>query len=48
MALVAKGRSYRLIGREVGLSRNTVADIVKTTPRQRDPDQLTATLHLVT
>jgi putative DNA-invertase from lambdoid prophage Rac len=29
MALVATGRSYRLIGREVGLSKNTVADIVK-------------------
>jgi putative DNA-invertase from lambdoid prophage Rac len=29
MALVVKGRSYRLIGREVGLSKNTVADIVK-------------------
>jgi putative DNA-invertase from lambdoid prophage Rac len=29
MVLVAKGRSYRLIGREVGLSKNTVADIVK-------------------
>ena len=29
MALVANGRSYRLIGREVGLSKNTVADIVK-------------------
>jgi DNA invertase Pin-like site-specific DNA recombinase len=29
MALVAMGRSYRLIGREVGLSKNTVADIVK-------------------
>jgi hypothetical protein len=28
-ALIAKGRSYRLIGREVGLSKNTVADIVK-------------------
>jgi DNA invertase Pin-like site-specific DNA recombinase len=27
--LVAQGRSYRLIGREVGLSKNTVADIVK-------------------
>jgi len=25
----AKGRSYRLIGRGVGLSKNTVADIVK-------------------
>jgi DNA invertase Pin-like site-specific DNA recombinase len=29
LALVAQGRSYRLIGREVGLSKNTVADIVK-------------------
>jgi uncharacterized protein YerC len=29
MALVKQGRSYRLIGREVGLSKNTVADIVK-------------------
>ena len=29
LALVAKRRSYRLIGREVGLSKNTVADIVK-------------------
>jgi DNA invertase Pin-like site-specific DNA recombinase len=29
MALVATGRSYRLIGREVGLSKNTVVDIVK-------------------
>jgi putative DNA-invertase from lambdoid prophage Rac len=28
-ALVAKGRSYRLIGRGVGLSKNTVADIIK-------------------
>ena len=28
VALAAKGRSYRLIGREVGL-KNTVADIVK-------------------
>src|SRR3954467_5027141 len=27
LALVAKGRSYRLIGREVGLSKNTVAEI---------------------
>src|SRR3954452_3753166 len=31
LALVAKGRSYRLIGREVGLSKNTVAGIVKRT-----------------
>lgn len=29
LALVAKGCSYRLIGRELGLSKNTVADIVK-------------------
>jgi len=29
LALVAQGRSYRLIGRELGLSKNTVAGIVK-------------------
>jgi putative DNA-invertase from lambdoid prophage Rac len=29
LALVAQGRSYRLIGREVGLSKNTVAAIVR-------------------
>lgn len=29
LALVEKGRSYRLIGREIGLSKNTVAGIVK-------------------
>ena len=29
LALVGQGRSYRLVGREVGLSKNTVADIVK-------------------
>ncbi len=33
LALVAAGRSYRLIGRELGLSKNTVAEIVK---RDRD------------
>jgi putative DNA-invertase from lambdoid prophage Rac len=27
LALVAQGRSYRLIGRKFGLSKNTVADI---------------------
>ncbi len=35
LALVAQGRSYRLIGREVGLSKNTVAGIVKRS-RARD------------
>ena len=29
LTLVAAGRSYRLIGRELGLSKNTVAEIVK-------------------
>jgi DNA invertase Pin-like site-specific DNA recombinase len=29
LALVAEGRSYRLIGRQLGLSKNTVAEIVK-------------------
>jgi DNA invertase Pin-like site-specific DNA recombinase len=29
LALIALGRSYRLVRREVGLSKNTVADIVK-------------------
>ena len=29
LALIAQGRSYRLIGREVGLSKNTVTAIVK-------------------
>ena len=29
LALVAEGRSYRLIGRELGLSKNTVMGIVK-------------------
>ena len=29
LALVALGRSYRLVGREVGLSKNTVAGIVR-------------------
>jgi DNA invertase Pin-like site-specific DNA recombinase len=34
LALVSLGRSYRLIGRELGLSKNTVAAIVK---RHRPP-----------
>jgi len=29
LALVATRRSYRLIGRELGLTKNTVAEIVK-------------------
>jgi len=29
LALVQQGRSYRLVGREVGLSKNTIAEIVK-------------------
>ncbi|HTD54382.1 MAG TPA: hypothetical protein VK670_03300 [Silvibacterium sp.] len=29
LALVAQGRSYRLIGREVGLSKNTVSEVVR-------------------
>ncbi len=31
LALIAQGRSYRLVGREVGLSKNTVASTVKRT-----------------
>lgn len=33
LALVAEGRSYRLVGREPGLSKNTVAEIVKRSQR---------------
>jgi putative DNA-invertase from lambdoid prophage Rac len=29
LALIAKGRSYRLVGRELGLRKNTVASIIK-------------------
>lgn len=29
LALIEQGRSYRLVGRELGMSKNTVADIVK-------------------
>jgi DNA invertase Pin-like site-specific DNA recombinase len=37
LALVAAGRSYRLIGRELGLSKNTVAEIVKRTRAEKPP-----------
>ena len=41
LALVAERRSYRLIGRELGLSKNTVADIVKRSrTHQPGADQL--------
>jgi len=36
LALVAQGLSYRLVGREVGLSKNTVAGIVKRSRPDRD------------
>ena len=41
LALVAQGRSYRLVGRELGLSKNTVADIVKRSrmPPGRPPER---------
>ena len=43
LALVAQKRSYRLIGRELGLSKNTVAAIVKrhrtTIPTAAEPPQ---------
>ena len=38
--LVSQGRSYRLIGRELGLSKNTVAEIVKRTRQSPLPDKL--------
>jgi putative DNA-invertase from lambdoid prophage Rac len=41
LALFAAGRSYRLIGREVGLSKNTVAAIVR---RQRASRAATGSL----
>jgi putative DNA-invertase from lambdoid prophage Rac len=42
LSLVAQGRSYRLIGRELGLSKNTVAAIKRhrtTTPTAAEPPQ---------
>ena len=41
MALIAEGRSYRWIARDLGISKNTVNDIVKRSPAQaavRRPD----------
>jgi DNA-binding CsgD family transcriptional regulator len=29
MAMIAEGRSYRWIARDLGISKNTVADIVR-------------------
>ena len=40
LTLVAAGRSYRIIGRELGLSKNTVAEIVKRTRAERSPANL--------
>jgi putative DNA-invertase from lambdoid prophage Rac len=37
LALVAAGRSYRLIGRGLGLSKNTVAEIIKRARAERSP-----------
>jgi putative DNA-invertase from lambdoid prophage Rac len=39
LALIKQGRSYRLIGREVGLSKNTVAGIVKRSRLLNPPRQ---------
>ncbi len=36
LALISQGRSYRMIAREVGPSKNTVAEIVKRTRRSQD------------
>ena len=37
LALAAAGRSYRLIGRELGPSKNTVAELVKRARAERLP-----------
>ena len=41
LALVAQGRSYRLVGRKLGLSKNTVEHIVKRSrmPPDRSPER---------
>ena len=40
LALIEQGRSYRLIGREVGLSKNTVAEIVKRSRQSHTLDEV--------
>jgi hypothetical protein len=40
LAFVAAGRSCRLIGRELGLSKNAVAEIVKRAQAERSPANL--------
>jgi putative DNA-invertase from lambdoid prophage Rac len=42
LALVAEGRSYRLIGRQLGLSKNTVNDIVRRSRASRPSEPLLA------
>ena len=44
LALVAQGRSYRVVGREMGLSKNTVAGIVGRN-RLTGPDHANVTAH---
>ena len=36
LALIEQGRSYRLVGRELGISKNTVAGIVKRNRAEAD------------
>ena len=42
IALSAEGRSYRWIARDLGISKNTVADIVNRTRRSAAPKMETA------
>ncbi|WP_158745725.1 recombinase family protein [Acidisphaera sp. L21] len=41
LALIAQGRSYQLVGREVGLSKNTVAGIVRRNRAQASMERKT-------
>ena len=36
MKLVSQGGSYRVMGRQLGISKNTVADIVKRSRQETD------------